>query len=487
MEKVRVRFAPSPTGYLHIGGLRTVLFNYLFAKHYNGDFILRIEDTDRSRYVEGAFEDIKESIKWLGITWDEGPDAGGDKGPYFQSERLDFYKKYAERLVNEGTAYKCFCTSERIQEIKEKQKASKEQIRYDKHCRNFSKDEVAKNEAADLPYVIRFKVSEEGQTKFEDYLRDEVVFENAQLDDFIILKTDGFPTYHLASVVDDHLMEITHVLRGEEWISSTPKHVLLYNALSFKMPEFVHLPVILSSKGGKLSKRDGATQVREFMEKGYLAEAMTNFLVLLGWSLDGSTSMFTMQELEKVFTLEQIGKNSPVFDIEKLNDYNGKYIREKSVKELADLCYPYMLDAGIVKDDTEGTRIYFESIMELLKERLVLLSDVVESAKCFFIDKIDYEDGSMLIPKKTSPDQVKSVFKLSLEKLEHLEDFSVENLENSLRKLIDELGLKAGQIFMALRITVTGSKVSPGLFETMSVLGKQRCMARIKDALAVLE
>lgn len=483
MSSVRVRFAPSPTGYLHIGGLRTALFNYLFARQTGGKFILRLEDTDRTRLVPDAIDDIMRSMRWLGIDWDEGPDKGGSFGPYTQSERLDLYRKHAEILLESGHAYRCFCTPERLEAMRAAQKTD---TRYDRHCRELPASEVARLLDAGQPYVVRLKVSEDGETIVHDFLRGEMHFENKLQDDLVLLKTDGFPTYHLANIVDDHLMQISHVLRGEEWISSAPKHVMLYQAFGWTPPVFVHLPVILSPTGGKLSKRDGATNVREFIEMGYLPAAMTNFLALLGWSLDGEKSMFSMAELEKEFVLEKIGMASPVFDKAKLDDYNGKYIRMLDDAALLNLSAPYLESAGLLKaGDEEGQRILKE-IIPLYRERLVHLSDISDQACFFFKDDLDWGDGGSLLPKKTSAEEVLRILDLASERLGALDAFSHDALEASLRALVDHLGIKAGQAFMPLRVAVTSQTVSPGLFETMAVLGKARCLDRIGRARAAL-
>ncbi|HPN81939.1 MAG TPA: glutamate--tRNA ligase [Spirochaetota bacterium] len=483
MSQIRVRFAPSPTGYLHIGGLRTALFNYLFARKTGGAFILRLEDTDRTRLVPDALDDIMRCMRWLGIDWDEGPDKGGAYGPYTQSERLALYQKHAQDLLDSGHAYRCFCTPERLEAMREAQKSD---TRYDGHCRSLPQAEVQRLMDAGLPSVVRLKVPTAGETVVHDFLRGEMRFDNRLQDDLVLLKTDGFPTYHLANIVDDHHMKISHVLRGEEWISSAPKHVMLYDAFGWTPPVFVHLPVILSPNGGKLSKRDGATNVREFIEIGYLPEAMTNFLALLGWSYDGERSMFTMEELEKEFVLEKIGMASPVFDRLKLDDYNGKYIRLCDDAKLADLCRPRLEAAGfIVPGDPEDERILGE-IMPLFRERLVLLSDIVDQAAYFFTDDLDWGDGSLMVPKKTEPGDVLRILDLAHKRLSLLDEYTHAGLEAALRSLVEELAMKAGQVFMPLRVAVTSRAVSPGLFETMAVLGKERCLERIVRAREVL-
>jgi len=492
MPPIRVRFAPSPTGYLHIGGLRTALFNYLFAKKSGGAFILRIEDTDRTRFVPDALRDIMDSMRWLGIEWDEGPDKPGGCGPYIQSERLPLYREAAEGLVAKGLAYRCFCTAARLEEMRASRKgappngAGQGGDGYDGRCRSLPKEEAERLLAAGTPSVVRLAAPKIGTTVVRDFLRGDVAFENALQDDIVLLKSDGFPTYHLAHVVDDHAMAVTHVLRGEEWLPSTPKHVLLFAALGWAPPLYVHLPVILSPSGGKLSKRDGASNVREFIEMGYLPEAMTNFLALLGWSYDGERSMFTMQELEQEFVLEKIGMGSPVFDRAKLDDYNGKYIRMLDDQALAAHCLPHLAAAGLVRGDDPAAQTLLRAIMPLYRERLVHTKDIIDQARFFFSDELDYQGGAALVPKKATREEAAAVLAGAERSLSALAGFTHAEIEPCLRALTEELGLAARQVFMALRVAITGREVSPGLFETMEVLGRERCLARIARALSCL-
>lgn len=482
METVRVRFAPSPTGYLHIGGLRTALFNYLFARAQGGRFILRIEDTDRARLVPDSLQDIMACLRWCGLRWDEGPECGGDRGPYVQSERQSLYREQVARLVEAGNAYPCFCTSERLEQMRAAQKEAGQDQRYDRSCRGLDPAQAAQRQAAGEAHVIRFRTPLDGETVFRDQLRGEVRFSNAQLDDFVLLKSDGFPTYHLANIVDDHAMEISHVLRGEEWISSTPKHVLLYAACGWEAPVFVHLPVIRSPRGGKLSKRDGDVSVRDFIERGYLPEAMINFLALLGWSLDDSSEVFSLAELEKVFSLERINTAAPVFDTARLDDFNGRYIRSKQTAELAALCRPYLEKSGLLQPGDNDGQHKLERIIPLVQERLVLLSDVVEWTSYFFQQELDYGDGSILIPKKSDSQRATRILGQAIRALDDLDDWSEPGLEFALRRLVEDLGFKTGEVFMCLRTALTGTTRSPGLFETMALLGRQICLARVQAA-----
>lgn len=479
-DQVRVRFAPSPTGYLHIGGLRTALFNYLFARRHGGKFILRIEDTDRTRFVPEALDDIKTGLRWLGLEWDEGPEKGGDFGPYVQSERSKIYTEHIQILLERGKAYRCFCSEQDLEQMRSEQQESGKQIMYDRRCRSLTPQESQKRASAGEPFVVRFAIPENGSTVIADRLRGNVSFDNNQLDDFILIKTDGMPTYHFANVVDDHLMKITHVLRGEEWISSTPKHRMLYDAFGWELPDFVHLPVILSPGGGKLSKRDGATRVYEFAAKGYLPEAMVNFLALLGWSLDGSTHMFSLAELEQKFDIDKVGLASPVFDLERLNDLNGKYIRQNSIDDLIP-----MFEKGL--QGYSFTTSYLKEVIPLLRERISLLSEIPEQSGFFFGDTIDYGDNSILLPKKTSPEQVVEILKTAGDLLKNVEPFTEQNIEKRLRQMVGDMPYKPGQIFMSLRGCLTGTKKSPELFPTISVLGKERCLLRIENAINLLE
>ncbi len=353
-QSVRVRYAPSPTGYPHVGNIRTALFNWLFARRCGGSFLVRIEDTDVSRRIEGALEAILDGLRWLGLDWDEGPEVGGKYGPYFQSQRLDKYREVAESLVAQGYAYHCYCSPERLEAMRAEQTRRKQPPGYDRHCRDLSQAERSKKEAEGIVPVVRFKSPLEGQTRFTDLIRGEVVFENSTLDDLVLLKSDGYPTYHLANVIDDHLMEISHVLRAEEWLSSTPRHLLLYQALGFAPPQFAHLPMRLGPDRSKLSKRHGAVSIIEYREQGYLSEAMVNFLALLGWSLDDKTEMFTMEELKRRFSIERISKTAAIFSLKKLDWMNGIYIRKLSHEALLERGMPFLeakLPASVPRPD----------------------------------------------------------------------------------------------------------------------------------------
>ena len=487
-DTVRVRFAPSPTGYLHIGGARTALYDWLLAKKTGGRFILRIEDTDRNRFVPDAVQDIKDSLTWMGLTWDEGPDAGGEYGPYYQSERLALYQKYAEELVKAGKAYYCFCTSERLEEMRKKQEEASAPSGYDRHCRDLPADLIQKNRVAGLKYVIRFKVPRTGKTKVYDELRGEMVFDHETLDDFVILKSDGFPTYHLASVIDDHLMEISHVIRGDEWIISMPRHFLLYQALGWEPPAFVHLPIFLSPDGkGKLSKRHGATGVREFKEKGYLPEALVNFLLLLGWHPTTDEEVFTLEEAATAFSVERISTSPVSFSLDKLDWYNGLYIRQLSHEELAKRCLPYLQQDGLLPDPCPSAQFtYLVSLMPLVQERIKYLTEISEAVGYFLRDEIEPPSKELLLGKKGTVEETRVILTEVAKVLASLAEFTEEGLEQTLRALAEKLQMKPGQIFMPVRVAVTGQTATPGLFQLLAALGKQKVIGRLKQASAVL-
>ncbi|MEE8598858.1 MAG: glutamate--tRNA ligase [Dehalococcoidales bacterium] len=484
-NSVRVRYAPSPTGYPHVGNIRTALFNWLFARHSGGSFIVRIEDTDVARKVKGTVEAILEGLSWLGLNWDEGPDVGGKFGPYFQSQRLELYREAAERLVSQGDAYYCYCSPQRLEEMRAEQVRDKQPLGYDRRCRNLSPEERAKKEAEGITPVVRFQAPLTGQTGFNDLIRGQVVFDNNTLDDFVLLKSDGYPTYHLANVVDDHLMEISHVLRAEEWLSSTPRHLLLYQALKFEPPQFAHLPMLLGADRAKLSKRHGASSITEYREQGYLPEAMVNFLALLGWSLDDKTELLSRQELINNFSLERVSRTAAIFNHEKLYWMNGVFLRELSHEDLLQKIIPF-LESGLPKEVNRPiSKEYVSRIVPLIRERINTLAEAATYANFFFLDKLEY-DASLLIGKKMTIETTLKALKAAQEKLSLLESFDHDSLEGTLRPLADELGLNAGQLFSPLRVATTGRTAAPPLFETMVVLGKERCLERIRVAIEKL-
>jgi len=485
-QNVRVRYAPSPTGYPHVGNIRTALFNWLFARRSGGRFIVRIEDTDQTRKVEDALESILDSLRWLGLDWDEGPEVGGDYGPYFQSERLDLYHSYARRLLAEGHAYLCYCPPERLAEMRTEQAQRKEPPRYDRRCRNLSRDEQARFESQGITPVVRFKTPLEGRTRFHDLIRGEIVFDNSTLDDFVLLKSDGYPTYHLANIVDDHLMEISHILRADEWLSSTPRHVLLYQAFGWEPPLFAHLPMILGPDKSKLSKRHGATSVIELKDQGYLPEAVLNFLALLGWSLDDHTEILSREELVANFSIERISKTGAIFNQEKLRWMNGVYLGELSPEVFLQRIMP-LLESGL-PDEVERpiSEEYVRRIVPLIQERIAALNELATYTDFFFLAALQY-DPSLLVGKKMTRQSTLMALNAAHEKLSALDSFDADSLEGMLRPLAEELGLKTGQLFSALRVAVTGRPAAPPLFQTMAVLGKGKCLRRLEAALAKLE
>ncbi len=481
-ENVRVRYAPSPTGYPHIGNIRTALFNWLFARHTGGRFIVRIEDTDQSRKVEGAVEQILESLRWLGLDWDEGPSVGGECGSYFQSERLDLYQRYAQQLVDSGHAYRCYCSSDRLAEMRTRMAERKESIRtYDRHCRDLSADEQTRMGAQGLVPVIRFKVPLGGQTTFHDLIRGDITFDNAELDDLVLLKSDGFPTYHLANIVDDHAMKISHVMRADEWLSSTPRHVLLYSAFGWTPPLYAHLPMILGPDKSKLSKRHGATALLDYRDEGYLPEAIFNFLALLGWSLDDKTDVIGRHDLVKHFSLERISRTAAVFDIKKLQWMNGFYIRKLSPAGLAERALPFFEKQLPVEVKRPLDLGFVSQVVALQQERAKTLCEFPQNSTYFFAEDIEYP-LELMLKGGISKERARELLGACASRLETIGTFDVASLEVLLRALAEEMSVKPGDMFGLLRVAVTGRTASPPLFETMAVVGKSRCLKRIQSA-----
>jgi len=483
---VRVRFAPSPTGKVHAGNIHTAIFDYLWAKHTGGAFILRIEDTDVERKEEGAVEHMMEALKWLGLDWDEGPVVGGPYGPYYQSQRLPLYKEAAEKLVVGGYAYYCYCSSERLEMMRKEQDARKQPTGYDRFCRNLTADERKAKEAQGIKPVIRFKVPLEGQTTIHDLIYGDITFDYKNIDDFVMLKSDGYPTYHLANVVDDTAMKITHVIRGEEWISSTPRHLLMYEAFGYTPPQYIHMAMIVGDDRAKLSKRRGAVSILEYRDMGYLSEALFNFLVLMGWSLDDKTEIMTRPQMIENFSLERMGRTPAAFNQEKLDWMNGVYIRNNlTVEDLTDRLLPFLekyLPSGIKRPLDVN---YVKQIVPLIRERIITLKDAAAYADFFFIDKLEY-DAAKFVDKKTDAAAALKALKSAEEKLSSLASFDRDQLESTLRSLADGLGIKAGQLFNVLRVATTARDATPPLFETMAVLGKERCLKRIRSAISIL-
>ena len=485
---VRVRFAPSPTGAPHIGNIRTALFNWLYARHEGGKFIVRIEDTDQARMVPGSLQAILDSLTWLGIDWDEGPEVGGPFGPYLQSERLDLYRGHIERLLQSGKAYRCYCTPERLQEMRKKQRSLKQPPRYDRKCRFLLENERAANEAVGLKSVVRFATPTDGSTTFVDRLRGEITFKHAVLDDHVLLKSDGWPTYQSANVIDDHEMQISHVIRGEDWISSAPKHILLYQAFGWEPPIMVHTPNIVGRDRSKLSKRHGAVDALHYRDNGYLPEAMINYMALLGWALDEKTDVFSVNRLIQEFDLDRIGKNPGLFDIEKLDWMNGYYIRQLPSSELADRLYPFFDRAGLVESAGGESNALpkVEAIAPHIQERMKRLTEAVPLTGFLFKEHIDYE-AAQLVPKGWDEGTSKLALEISLAEIEATTEIAAEPMEARFRGIAAENSWKVGRFFGALRVAITGQKVAPPLFATMEALGRTRTLDRLARAVQLLD
>ena len=476
------RFAPSPTGYMHIGNLRTALYSYLISKHSDGTFILRIEDTDRERLVEGATDIIKSTLKITGLNWDEGPDVGGDHGPYVQSDRKPIYMEYAKKLIDLGAAYYCFCTKERLEKLHEEDAPGG----YDRHCRNLSKEEIEKNLADGVPFVIRQKMPTEGVTSYTDSVFGEISMNNSELQDQILIKADGYPTYNFAHVIDDYLMKVTHVVRGSEYLTSTPKYVLLYDAYGWERPTYVHLPLLMGKNAdgsvSKLSKRHGAVSFQDLLDDGYLPEAIINYIALLGWCPKQSeTEFFTLDELKEVFTIDGVSKSPAVFDFEKLLWFNGEYIHKLSEEKFEELVTPFIT--------TEiPSNINVKKMLNLLRTRISKFSEINEKMS-FFLSLPEYEKELFLNKKNkiSEYDTVKLVLNKAKEILTGVDSFDNDTLFAALAPLTESLGLKTGTIMWCVRIAVSGMTATPGgATEIMEVIGKEESLARIESALQKL-
>jgi glutamyl-tRNA synthetase len=477
-DQIRVRFAPSPTGYLHVGGLRTALYNYLFARNNNGKFILRIEDTDRNRFVEGAVENLIESLKWCGLDYDEGPDKDGHCGPYIQSERLDIYQKYADQLIEKGKAYYCFCTAEELGKLREEQTAQGLQSKYDKRCLKLSKSEIEEKLAAGLPYVIRLNVEPDIQIEFDDVVRGHVEFSSNVVDDQVLIKSDGYPTYHLANVVDDHLMKITHVIRGEEWLSSTPKHVLLYDAFGWERPVFSHLPLLLNPDRSKLSKRQGDVAVEDYRAKGYLKESLVNFVALLGWNAGDDREFYYISELEKVFSLERVNKSGAIFNLEKLHWLNEQHLRAKSDEDILTMLKPLLGQSKF--KDTLYSDDYLLMVIASMKERVAFVQEFIDTCPYFYERPSEYEEA--VVKKRWKPDTAALLEKLCSE-FAKLNNPSKEDYETALHSAAEAMGSGNGKIIHGIRISLSGVGVGPGVYDLLHILGKNESIARIKAAI----
>ena len=478
-ETPRVRFAPSPTGYLHVGGLRTALYNYLFAKKNNGTFVLRIEDTDRNRFVEGAVENLIGALKWAGLNFDEGPETGGNFGPYMQSQRLDIYKKHCDELIKKEKAYYCFCTPERLKELREEQEKQKlPQTKYDKHCLHLTNNEIQNNLTDGIPKVVRLNVIPNQSIKFDDVIREHVEFESNNIDDQILIKSDGYPTYHLANVVDDHLMKITHVIRGEEWLSSTPKHVLLYDSFEWERPIFAHLPLLLNPDRSKLSKRQGDVAVEDYRDKGFLKEALINFVALLGWNAGDDKEFYYTDELISSFSLERVNKAGAVFDLQKLNWLNAEHLRKKSNEELLSLMKDEIQNSKFKTKNYSDT--FLNLIIEAMKERVSFVKEFIESCTYFYEPPTDYEQKS--IEKNWKPETPALLNRLR-DEFTSFNNPSKEDFEHALAKVSEELNVGKGKLIHPLRLAVSGQSTGPGMFDLLFILGKDEVVKRIYTAI----
>jgi glutamyl-tRNA synthetase len=483
-DNVRVRFAPSPTGYLHVGGARSALFNYLFAKNNNGTFILRIEDTDRSRYVEGALQEIYDSLRWLGLNWDEGPEKSGSCGPYIQSERTHIYKEHADRLLASDSAYCCFCTPERLTALRAEQEKSKQPAGYDKKCRGLSKEESDRRLSAGTPHVIRLKIPSGRKVVFTDLIRGQIEYSSDVLDDIVLMKSDGFPTYHMANVVDDHLMDISHVMRGDEWISSTPRHVLLYEAFGWTPPQFAHLPVILAEDGKKLSKRKGAASVMDYRRAGYLPEALFNFLSLLGWAPGGEREKMTAVETVASFSIGHISPKAAVFDEKKLEWMNGLYMAERTAASLVPEVVTVWKERGWININGDLNDPFLLTVIDLLKVRSKKLTELIDNAEYFFKDPVMYDEKAA---KKQFKPETALLMKVMLDKMKSMAAFDAVALEKVYHDCSEQEKVQPGQIIHPTRLAISGVSFGPGLFELMAVLGKETVIKRMEKAIVYIK
>lgn len=481
-KTVRTRFAPSPTGFMHIGNLRTALYEYLVAKSQGGDFVLRIEDTDRERYVEGAVDIIYNTLKVAGLQHDEGPDKPGEYGPYVQSERLNMYKPYAEQLIEQGKAYRCFCTKERLDSLKDDETPGGG---YDRHCRDLPQEEIDRLLAEGVPYVIRQKMPLEGSTTFTDAVFGEITVENSELQDQILIKTDGYPTYNFANVIDDHTMNITHVVRGCEYLSSTPKYNLLYEAFGWEVPTYIHLPLIMGKDAegnvAKLSKRHGSTGFEDLIKEGYLPQAIINYVALLGWCPSDNQEMFTLDELTKAFNISGISKSPSIFDYDKLEWFNGEYIRKMSPEEFTSYAMPYY------KEAVTSRELPWDKLCGILQQRVTKFTQIPEMID--FFDKLPEYDAEMFVNKKskTNLENAPVMLKAVTDKLTALESWDKDSIHDCLINLAQELEVKNGTVMWPARIAAAGKKVTPGgAVEILEILGRDEALARLNLGLEKL-
>lgn len=467
------------------------LFDYAFAHHHEGQFVLRLEDTDRERYRESSAHNILEALQWLGITPDEGPEIGGPVGPYIQSERLALYKHYAEQLIAQGHAYYCFCTKERLTEMRERQEAEKLPLKYDRYCLcHRSPEESAQMVRDGVPHVVRMKMPDEGTTSWVDLIRGEIAFENALIDDQIILKSDGYPTYHLAVIVDDHLMGITHVTRAEEWISSTPKHIVLYNMFGWEIPYYAHLPLLRNPDRSKVSKRHSHTSLNWYRDEGFLPQALLNFLALLGWSHPEGKEIFSLQDLVEKFSFDRFNTSGPIFDLEKLRWVNGVYIRDMSLDELYPYVEPFLQRAGLLPEHpTDDERAFARKCVELEKDKVHTLSELPHLISFLFTQDFEYEDEAVKKWLNPAPEHVRPAFQQMIEQIEALPEaeLTAEKYEQLVRTVAESLGVGAGKVIHPTRVSMSGRTKGPSLFHMMEVLGKAEVICRFKRTLGLVK
>ncbi|HLA68174.1 MAG TPA: glutamate--tRNA ligase [Bacteroidota bacterium] len=479
---VRVRFAPSPTGFLHVGGLRTALYNYLFAKHHHGKFVLRIEDTDQSRMVEGAVENLIETLHWAGIDFDEGPGKGGEFGPYVQSQRLTIYHEHVKKLVQQGNAYHCFCSPQRLDEVRQRQIAMKLSPSYDRTCRDLPPSEVERRRTAGETSVVRMKVPLTGEMTFDDMIRGKVTIAYKVLDDQVILKSDGFPTYHLAVVVDDHLMKISHVIRGEEWLPSTPKHIILYRYFGWDVPLYAHLPLLLNPDKSKLSKRQGDVAVEEYRAKGYLKEAIVNFVAFLGWNPGDERELFSVEQLVEAFTIERVGKSGAVFNIEKLNWLNFQHLRMKSDNDVLLMLKEYLVQQP-TKTRTSFDDKYLLGVIAAMRERATFVREFVEKSPYFLEPPSEYDPS---VAKKRWKQETPALLKSYVEALSRYPEPGKEEFEAALKSTAEAAKKSPGDMIHPLRLAVSGVGSGPGLYDILTLLGKEETIRRIMRAIEKL-
>ncbi|MCD5391001.1 glutamate--tRNA ligase [candidate division NPL-UPA2 bacterium] len=478
-EKIRVRFAPAPTGFLHIGGARTALFNWLFARHEGGQFILRIEDTDESRSTRVAVDNILENLRWLGLDWDEGPEKGGPFGPYFQMKRLDIYRRYSQELLREEKAYFCYCSAEELAERRKEALRKEAQVGYHGRCRELSSQQKEDLERSGREKVVRLKTPREGVTQVNDLIRGKVEFENALLDDFVIMKSRGTPTFNFANVVDDHLMEISHVIRGDEHLSNTPRQILLYHALGFPLPSFGHLSMILGTDRSKLSKREGAISLDWYRQTGYLPQALVNCLSLLGWATSDSQELFSsVDEIISKFSLEGISKTAAIFDPKKLEWMNGEYIKRLQPAEITKLTKPYLEKANLLRGDEDEE--WLKKVVVLEQDRIRTLSQIVEYGDFFFLPEIEYDEKAAKVLRKEGASALLQIYR---DRLKDLEPFTIEKVEEVTRRIIAEEKIKGGELIHPARAALTGRTVGPSLFELMVLLGREMTFLRLDKAI----